>query len=141
MKNSTVMVGKTSRSEVQVETFVEVANLFESFSFLGFFDQDRSSPCSVIAAAGAVCQFDNPTRVTGAREFVSRGETGDAGAEQDDFLARARALRKLGRAGPRFRKMDQSERSHRLVKSDRAACDTHSFEKMPARNTILTFCH
>jgi hypothetical protein len=78
------MVRKTTRPQIQVEAFVEVADLVESSAIRSFFRENGATSRGVVATAGPVGQFDYLTTVADAREFISRGQAADAGT-QDDY--------------------------------------------------------
>ena len=78
------MVWQTTRPQIQIEALVEVANLFGSRTRLIHFFEDGAAPSRVIPSAGPVGQFDNLAVVVCAGQFISRGQPGDAGAEDDD---------------------------------------------------------
>ena len=69
---------------VVILTLVEVADLPESRAVCSFFGEDRATPRGVVAPAGAVSQFNYLTAIARARQFVSRSQPADPGA-QDDY--------------------------------------------------------
>src|SRR5882757_6385753 len=106
------MVRKTPGSEIQVEAFIEVADLFSLNAVLVYlFDDGAASRC-VISAAGPLSQFDNLTTIVCAGEFIRGRHPGNAGAKDHDRLTATRSLRQFRRTGPHFRKMNQSQRRH-----------------------------
>jgi hypothetical protein len=79
-----MVVRKTSRTQIQIEPFVEIADLFGLNTVLIHLFNYGAAPRRVITSTRAFGQFDNLATVVCSRKFIRGGQTADAGAEDDD---------------------------------------------------------
>src|ERR1051326_4787242 len=101
MQDRGVMVRKPSRSgvEIKVRTFIEHAGL----NGAGVLFDRVHAATGVPAPAGTFVRLEDDDLVAGLVQLVRGGESGDACAEDEHALARARIRRKIGRSRERVR--------------------------------------
>src|SRR5207253_1218490 len=106
---------ETSRSGVEIQTFVELAKLARA----GDLFDDVAAPHGEIASAGTILRFENGDRVILFVQLVRGGESRDSGAEDQDFAAVAG--RKFGNSGECGGNANESHRHHRFIRRRGAA--------------------
>src|SRR4029453_933014 len=97
-----MMVGETPGSEIEVQAFVEIADLLGLHTALVHLFDYGSATRRVVPSTSALGQFDNLEGVVCACEFIRSGQAANAGTEDNDGFACSRPLGKLRRTRPRF---------------------------------------
>src|SRR6187455_2398401 len=118
-----MMKRNASRSEVEIETGIELAHLLGAAMLGAFLDHDGSAAGGEVAASSSIERFQNETVIAGLRELVCGGHSTDAGTQYGDGLAGTQPRIKLRRPRPRVGGSDEPERLHGLVHR-RDAADT-----------------
>src|SRR4051794_21312145 len=136
-EGESVVIRKASRTGIQIlilNVALEVAGLLPRLAAVRLDDLVAVAD-GVAASSGAMLGLEDDDRVSAVAflQLIRGGQSRDAGAEDDDGLAAAGAVRNLQRIGVRgFGYTHHPQRNHRFINGSCAANAADRFEKPPA---------